>query len=381
VLHTFTGPEGSSPSGNLIFDGAGNLYGVTSGGGDYGKGVVFELTPAPGGWTYAVLYSFKGGLDGEFPVGKPALDALGNLYGATAGGGARNCGTVYQLAPAQDGWSENVLYAFTCGKDGANPEAGVTLGSKGNLYGTTFDAGSFSGPCGSWQGCGTIFKLQALPGRGWKFKVLHTFQGKGDGTNPQSTLTWDTAGNLYGTAMGAGAKGFGTVYQLSPAPFNGELRRFRLLHYFRGVDDGANPGGAVIFDAAGNAYATTMSGGGNDNSAAGTVYQLIPTPKGQWKFNLLYTFAGDNMGGAEDLTIDGNGILYGAAGVGSGWGGIFELAPTPSGSWDWSVVYTFSNVADGAYAWGVVLDSNGNFFGTTGGGGAYYDGVVFEIKR
>jgi hypothetical protein len=111
------------------------------------------------------------------------------------------------------------------------------------------------------------------------------------------------------------------------------------------------------------------------------VYRLTPTPKGRWKLDLLFTFSADSTGGAEDLVFDANGNLYGAAQVGSGWGGIFELAPALSGPWNWNVVYAFTSIADGAYPWGVVLDSHGNLFGTTQGGGTYYAGVGFEIER
>jgi uncharacterized repeat protein (TIGR03803 family) len=252
---------------------------------------------------------------------------------------------------------------------------------RGNLYGTTYAGGNLAA-CSDNPGCGTAFKLQPVSGGGWKLKVLHTFQGKTDGAYPLAGVTLGADGNLYGTTINAGYKGFGTVYQLSPA-LSGELRKFRLLYYFHGLSDGSEPVGGLIFDAVGNAYGATVSGGGGQGWPGGTVYKLIPTPTGRWKFNLLYTFTGDDMGGAEDLAFDGNGNLYGTAAVGGvGWGGIFELSPTQSGPWNFNVVYAFTNFTDGAFpVGGVALDSNGNIFGVTQEGGAYDAGVVFEIER
>jgi uncharacterized repeat protein (TIGR03803 family) len=162
VLLNFNGSDGSGPQAGLIFDAAGNLYGTTVGGGTncppFGCGTVFELTPtAGGGWTEKVLHSFGNGTDGANPFAGLIFDAAGNLYGTTYGGGtyrcgASGCGTAFELTPAAGGsWTETVLYSFSRGNDGFEPEAGLIFDSAGNLYGTTAVGGTYDG--------GTVFEL------------------------------------------------------------------------------------------------------------------------------------------------------------------------------------------------------------------------------
>ena len=145
VLHSFAGGnDGVYPYSNLVFDPAGNLYGTTLTGGN-GDGVVFQLTPnGAGGWTEKILYSFGGGNDGANPYAGVVFDQLGNLYGTTWVGGngfcsgfRPNCGTVFQLTPSAGGWTENVIYNFQNGSDGADPAGGLIVDASGNLYGTT----------------------------------------------------------------------------------------------------------------------------------------------------------------------------------------------------------------------------------------------------
>src|ERR1017187_9656107 len=189
VMYSFTGgTDGRNPYGPVTFDAAGNLYATASGGGEYGHGVVFQLTPNAGGWSYSVLYSFRGTPDGDLPLGQVVFDPAGNMYGTTTAGGAYNCGTVYELSPYYGRWSETVLYNFTCrGKDGNNPQSGLALDVAGNLYGTTFVGGYPASGCFN-QGCGTAFKLKPVAGNPWKFVLLHTFHGKNDGGNPAAAL-------------------------------------------------------------------------------------------------------------------------------------------------------------------------------------------------
>jgi uncharacterized repeat protein (TIGR03803 family) len=196
VLHTFTGSDGANPATGLIADSSGNLYGTTVFGGGtacaQGCGVVFKV--APDG-TETVLYSFKGGTDGLYPAGRLIADSSGNLYGV-AEGGALGGGVVFKLAP--DG-TETVLYSF-CSKpscsDGEGPSGSLIADSAGNLYGTTATGGGGGGGCYPAAGCGVIFKL-APDGTE---TVLYYFRGGSDGANPQGGLIADSAGNLYGTA-------------------------------------------------------------------------------------------------------------------------------------------------------------------------------------
>src|SRR5271165_1219898 len=217
VLHTFTGTsDGGEPGyGDLVFDQAGNLYGTTITGGvgncnspSETCGVVYKLTPSNGGWTESVLYSFKGGSDGGNPYAGVIFDAAGNLYGTTALGGQYGNGTVYQLTPSGSGWVENILYAFHGGDDGVNPTGGLIFDQSGNLYGTT----SAGGPGGG----GTVFMLKPSNGN-WTFSVAASFTGSGSAPGPSDSLIMDAAGDLYGTTASDGAYLTGSVFKLTPS--------------------------------------------------------------------------------------------------------------------------------------------------------------------
>ncbi len=207
--------DGWIPSAGLIFDAAGNLYGTTGLGGTDGVGTVFELTRAGGGWTEQVLYNF--GTDGAYPGGGLTFDSAGNLYGTTGEGGIHILGTVFELTPTVGGgWTETVLHNFGSGTDGAYPGAGVTFDAAGNLYGTTQYGGTYNSCSG---GCGTVFELTPTAGGGWTEQVLLNFNGTG-GANPYAGLIFDGAGNLYGTTQFTydNCSGFycGTVFELMP---------------------------------------------------------------------------------------------------------------------------------------------------------------------
>jgi len=288
VLHTFAGaPDGAVPEAGLILDATGNLYGTTFVGGDptacpsfpgfpVGCGIVFELKPNPGGtWTESVLHVFTDA-DGANPFAGLIFDSAGNLYGTTRDGGASTacpggCGVVFKLAPNSDGtWTESVIHSFT-GTDGNTPFAGLTLDTTGDLYGTTLYGGS-SSQCGS--GCGVVYRLAPNPDGTWTESVLHTFAGGADGTLPNG-LTFDAAGNLYGTTWGGGRhttasgcfEGCGTVFKLTPTP-SGWHETF--WKFFGTV--GENPLAPVIFDKKGNLYGTTYNGTGN----SGVVFKITP---------------------------------------------------------------------------------------------------------
>jgi uncharacterized repeat protein (TIGR03803 family) len=164
VLHSFTGSDGAFPLAGLIADSAGNLYGTTVSGGTggcsqgAGCGVVFKVSPSG---TETVLYSFTGGSDGAFPEAGLIADRAGNLYGTTNRGGGSGGGVVFKLSSSG---TETVLYSFTGGSDGRNPQAGLIADSAGNLYGTTEGGGS---------GNGVVFKLSL----GGTETVLHSFTG------------------------------------------------------------------------------------------------------------------------------------------------------------------------------------------------------------
>jgi uncharacterized repeat protein (TIGR03803 family) len=423
VLYSFNpnGTDGAEPEGGLIRDAAGNLYGATRQGGIYHCamyaspsihcGTVFELTPVKGGcWTEKVLHSFGSGNDG---IGPKTLifDNSGNLYGVTSHGGAVKtdrlpachfgCGTVFELIPTRaGGWTEKVLHSFGKGQDGVLPAGPLTLDVAGNLYGTTCIGGAYDN--------GTVFELSPAKNGEWTEKVLHSFNrsgGSAQKTCPNGGLIFDSAGNLYGTTMQGGegdcygATGDacgGTAFELTPTKV-GEWTE-KVLHSFGEGKDGANPGGGLIRDVAGNLYGTTTYGGAYHCAPEtpspctygyGTVFQLTPTKNGQWTEKVLYGFgkcdiseeSPANLGRAgpnapkcigevhpsSSLVVDAAGNLYGTTDR-----AVFELSPTKNGAWREIVLG-----AGGPSA--LIIDAAGNIYGTTPGGGAYGEGTVFEL--
>jgi uncharacterized repeat protein (TIGR03803 family) len=218
LIYSFTGlnGDGAGVADGVALDHAGNLYGTTSEGGTSGDyGTVFVLRRTIGGWKERVLYRFTGGMDGGTPSGGVTLDTLGNLYGVTSYGGTSGYGTVFKLTPAQNGWTETVLNSFDAGLNGGFPSGPLSFDSAGNLYGTT----SVGGCCAD----GVVYELSPSPG-GWAEFVVYTFTGNQnkDGSEPLAGVIADPDGNLYGTtSMGGygpcwGGLGCGIVFQISP---------------------------------------------------------------------------------------------------------------------------------------------------------------------
>ena len=209
--------DGSGPFAGPILDAAGNLYGTTELGGTSkncgegtGCGTVYKLHPiGDGSWKETILHSFNAQWDGAFPgVGALVLDGAGNLYG-TADGGTTGYGVIFRLAPGSDGhWEETVLYNLTGGANGDHPGAGVVMDKAGNLYGTTIAGGS---GCD----CGVVYKLAPGKNGEWTYTVLHTFVGS-DGAEPDANLILGDKGNLFGTTATGGSGGYGVVFEITP---------------------------------------------------------------------------------------------------------------------------------------------------------------------
>jgi len=387
VLHNFgNGTDGYHPEAGLILDAAGNLYGTTYWGGNYGDGTVFELTPnGSGGWTETVLYNFcsqTGCADGANPAAGLIFDAAGNLYGTTYGGGTYNyycsggCGTVFKLTPqAGGGWTETVLHSFgNVLGDGFLPDAGLIFDVAGNLYGTTYAGGAY--------GQGAVFELTPTGGGGWTVNVLFSFNYT-DGFGPSAALIFDAAGNLYGTTILGGNYGAGTVFELTPNPSGGWTET--VLHSFnRNGTDGWYPEAGLILYAAGNLYGTTYWGGTQwcGGSGCGTVFELT-VRYGGWAYTVLHSFSGgDGAGPSAGLILDAAGNLYGTTSAGgvNGVGTVLELTPIAGGGWTEQVLHNFGNGTDGVNPWsGLIFDAAGNLYGTTYWGGNYGDGTVFEL--
>ena len=356
VLHNFSGqPDGKLSYASLAEDAAGNLFGTTFQGGVSNFGTVFEVSRKS---VETVLYSFTGGTDGSNPNAAVILDSSGNLYGTTTYGGAYGFGTLFKVSARGE---ETVLYAFTGGTDGANPYAALVRDTKGNLYGTTlYGGGVVNSSCP--DGCGTVFEVNSVG----KEIVLHSFAATAeDGYYPFAGLVRDSAGNLYGTTIYGGAYGWGTVFTVS------SKGKFSIRYSFIGGDAGAYPYAGLVRDTKGNLYGATVAGGASDD---GTLFKVSETGSE----TVLYSFTGGTDGGGpySGLVRDAAGNLYGTTlGGGSGFGTAYELEV----SGQETVLHSFTS-EDGEYpAAGLLRDAKGSLYGTTESGGASGYGTVFKL--
>jgi uncharacterized repeat protein (TIGR03803 family) len=359
---------------------------------------------------YETLYefgkSFVGGLN---PFSGVTLDKAGNIYGTTNIGGIYDRGTVYELSPSASGLTEKVLFNF--GAFYASNSAPL-LDPVGNLYGVAAEGGKYNYGAvfeltpnrdGSWTATdihdfggyeehpegslimdssgnlygttysnpGSVFELSRV-GKVWKERVLYNFGASAnDGANPWGALTFDAAGNLFGTTTAGGTSNLGTVFELSPSS---NSWRETLLYSFQGGSDGSFPYSNVIFDPAGNLYGTTEEGGPNN---LGTVFELSPSANG-WTERVIHSFSGlDGEIPVSGLVLFGE-SLYGSASLGLNSGGtVFALTPNSNDEWGLTVLHTFSGPYGGDYPSGLVADSAGDLYGSNPY--AYSDGAVFEV--
>jgi uncharacterized repeat protein (TIGR03803 family) len=368
TLHSFTGTnDGALPEARLIQASDGYFYGTTYIGGASNWGTIFRIN-TNGGLTS--LYSFTGGDDGAAPAAELVQGSDGYLYGTTVGGGKyqfgySGYGTVFKIST--NGALTN-LYSFTGGNDGSSPGGGLIQGGDGYLYGTTGYGGT--------NDDGTLFKFST----NGTLSTLYAFTGTNDGANPNAALAEGSDGNLYGTTVGGGADGAGTVFM---ATTGGELTR---LYSFIGDHDGANPSCVLSEGSDDNFYGTTSSGGassygysgnGNSQSGYGTVFKISSTGT----LTCLYSFTGGDDGEFPyaGLVQGSDGYFYGTtSGYQNGppWGTVFQI--DPSGLL--FTLYSFSGGNDGAnpYA-GLVEGGDGYFYGTTAAGGTNNVGTVFRI--
>jgi len=287
-LYSFSGlADGATPSGTLILDKNGNLYGVTSGGGANGKGTVFQLSPpvAPGAsWTQTTLYDFTS-YDAGFRYSGLALDGAGNLY-VTDPGYPDTFGNIFELTPPGNPgnpWTYQLLYAFAGlqNLDATLPTGALAIDSQGNIYGTS----EWGGINGCYNvGCGTIYQLRPPknPDDPWRERVIYRFNGTSDGYEPFGGIVLHN-GMLYGTTAFGGDVGGGTVYQFSVP---GGTPNFVVLHSCG--NEGANPA-TVAFDAAGNLYSATTF-------LYGTIFMLTPANGGNWPETIVHNFQGGGDG-------------------------------------------------------------------------------------
>ena len=315
-----------------------------------------------GGFTFPSSQANGGAYDVTVKSHTPGITCPVSNASGTVGSS-----NVTNVAVSCASGTESVLYSFAGGPtDGMRPAAGLIIDSAGNLYGTT-SAGGPNTSTGGPNGDGTVFTVSASGAE----RVLYSFAGSPtDGQRPEAGLLMDSSGNLYGTTETGGASGDGTVFKVTPTGTES------VLYSFGAVPDGSAPFAGLILDGAGNLYGTTFVGGATNN---GTIFKISPTGTE----TVLYSFKGgtsDGSGPRAGLIMDSAGNLYGTTEFGgmNNEGTVFKLTPTGVET----VLYSFKGGAsDGASPFtGLIMDSNGDLYGTTFAGGVINAGTVFEIS-
>jgi uncharacterized repeat protein (TIGR03803 family) len=373
VFYTFNFTDGSSPNGSLLRDSAGNFYGTTIFGGSSNRGVVFKLDSTGNNTT---LYQFTGQSDGGLPIGRLISDSAGNLYGVTSLGGdpTCSCGTVFKLAP---NGTLTVLHAFTGGEDGSQNEGQPELGlvAVGDaLYGSA-SFGGVSG-CDGDLGCGVVYKI-APP---QQETVLYRFTGEADGAFPQDLIR-DSAGNLYGETGGSYMAGnAGTIFKMDTS---GNLSN---LYTFPGGALGTSPRWRLLRDDSGTFYGVTQFGGSTTCPISSAGCGVVFTVNAQAQESVLHTFAVKSNDGEEPsgalLNVAGKfyGVtLYGGTENSACTFGCGIVYGVNTGG-KYAVLYRFTGAADGMLPSGALTpDSAGNLYGAAQSGGNNNNGVIFEI--
>lgn len=408
TLHAFCAKancaDGADPQAGLVSDLSGNLYGTTAAGGEHGGGTVFSLTQTGAGkYKFDVLYSFcakKNCADGSMPRAGLIVDASGNLYGTTQGGGAHNGGSIFALKRAAHGDKATLrtVYSF-CTADGCTdgfaPQASLTYAGAATgtpydgvstLYGTTMQGGA--------QSSGTVYQVTPSSKGAWAEKAIYSFCSYGfscsDGTQAYAGLIVDVSGNLYGTTYGGGDHGNGVVFELTPDTQKLNWTQ-TVLHGFGASPDGTdgeNPIGGLLMDSAGSLYGTTTGGGANcdGNFGCGVAFKLIPNGT-QSQLTVIYNFCSqancaDGSSPQASMLMDSSGNLFGTTYQGGAHGQTSGTVYSLNGSL--RTIQNFcskKNCGDGqGPIAGVTMDSGGNLFGTTSaGGGKNKAGTVFEL--
>lgn len=355
--------------------------------------MALAISPSALAQTETILHNFTMST-GVLPNSGVVFDTHGNLYGTAVDGGRQDVGTLFELSPLSGGtWTYNVLHNFSYGvtSDGYYPESTPIVDTAGNLYGTTVWGGA--------NNAGTVYEMVSQSNGSWNEKLIYSFNGT-DGQFVQSSLTLDASGNLYGTTsyggstygsecIGAAESGCGVVFQLKPEA-NGGWAEKVLWSFSKDGTDGYIPWGGVILDSAGNLYGTTLYGGAY---GYGMVYELSPTPSGTWTETIMHNFDHNGADGfypnTGKLIFDAEGNLYGSTQDGGSGGNnprgtIYELSPSSGGIWTEKILQTFQAAGgDGGVPNGsLIFDASGNIYGTasTGGGGNFHLGTVFELS-
>jgi len=375
VLYAFKGgKDGEGPMGTLIRDSYGNIYGTTQFGGSRGSrqcryagtgcGTIFKLDPVG---HETLLHSFSGLVDdGKYPFAGLVQDQRGMLYGTTMYGGWANVGTVFKLNPLTDQYL--TVHSFSSTQEGQWPSGGVIVDAAGHLYGTTQGGGDD----GCWGGCGLVFGID----QDGNEAVLLTFSPPAE--SPTASLIMGKDGTLYGTTAGSGYSGaLGTIFEVNRAAAASSL------YSFRGGTNGEDPWGSLVQDKHGNLYGTTYAGGDfncnlSRDQGCGVVFKV-----NAGRESVLHAFHGPDGAFPTAAPIrDKRGNLYGTTTWGGSmhYGTVFKLDKNGK----ITILHSFDGL-DGMYPFGgLTIDAVGNLYGTTEYGGDFgciYNGcgVVFEI--
>lgn len=310
----------------------------------------------------SIIYNFASPLAAYSPAAGLVADQNGNFYGTTWGGGSNGTGTVYELQRMPGGtWAENVIFSFpTLGNQYGYAANAVIFDHSGNIYGTTTQGGGWG--CGDDQGnvwgCGTVYELSPSTGGGWSETNLYSFLGGTDGSAPSGGLVMDSAGNLYGVTNigGTATNHSGEVFKISPQSGGGWLKTE--IYSFGGErHPEGGPQGPLAIDAAGNLY-----------GAAEVIYKLSLDSQGMWVHKVLYDFGAHDDGEVArgGLIFDTAGNLYGTTGGGGkfGNGTAFKLIPAEKGQWSEIILHSFDNMEGNFPAGNLAMDNVGDLYGT-----------------
>jgi uncharacterized repeat protein (TIGR03803 family) len=374
TLVTFGGPNGEVPFGGLTSDVAGNLFGTTLSGGANGDGTVFEIAKTDAGYASAPisLVSFDGS-NGQFPTGGLIADAAGNLFGTTQAGGETGDGTVFEIAKTVAGYASLpiTLISFNA-TNGATPFSSLIADATGNLFGTTSGGGA--------NDAGTVFEVAKTDvGYATTPISLVSFDGS-NGQSPTGGLIADAAGNLFGTAQGGGAAGAGTVFEISKT--NGSYASIPTTLISFDGSNGRSPAASLVADAVGNLFGTTTQGGTNDAGTVFEIiktnggYASTPT-------TLVSFDGADGQLPTGNLIADATGSLFGttSAGGARNVGTVFEVSKADGSYASTPITLASFDGTNGITAKaGLIADASGNLFGTTlQSTVSNFGGTVFEI--
>lgn len=364
------GANGNSPIGGVVQGSDGNFYGTTDEGGSatacggFGCGTIFKVTPSG---TFTLLYTFKDTGDGAAPYAAPIEGSDGNFYGTTYGSGspATDAGSVYQITPSG---TFHVLYAFNGGANGGQPQAQLVLGSDGNLYGTTSSGGNVTGNCATTAGCGTIFKVTPAGA----FSTIYTFTGGNDGGVPLGGLVEDGAGDLYGTTSVDGANGYGTVFKVTTT---GTLTPVYGFCALTSCTDGEAPSSTLWVGTNGDLYGSTTKGGSN---GSGSVFQLTTAGTLTTIGNFCTQYGCNDGSETNGVFLGSDGKYYGSTlfGGSNSEGSVYSVTTagvvTP--------LISFVGGTDAGHPYDAPLQGgDGNFYGTSAGGGTNGYGTVWQM--